>query len=136
MVKSSNYFICCKISKTLLKTAGDVYICTVYIPPETFKYFNHDLLEDLAENILSFSVMGHLILMGDFNARTATENDFVPQEGNTFVPLCTQKYLDEPKRRFSFDNIINNHGKWLLDLCRTLDLRILNGRVKGNSFGH
>ena len=121
-----------------MKTVRDVYICAVYIPPETFKYFNHDLLEDLAENILSFSVMGHLILMGDFNARTATENDFVPQEGNTFVPLCTQKYLDEPKRRFSFlNNIINNHGKWLLDLCRTLDLRILNGRSesKGTLFG-
>ena len=44
--------------------------------------------------------------MGDFNARTATENDFVPQEGDTFVPLCTQNNLDEPQRRFSFDNII------------------------------
>ena len=103
MVKSSNYFICCKISKTLLNTARDVYICPIYIPPETSKYFDHDLLKDLAENILSFSVMGHLILMGDFNARTALP---VPQEGNTFVPLCTQNHLDEPKRRFSFDNII------------------------------
>ena len=56
-----------------------------------------------------------MILMGDFNARTVTENDFVPLEGNTFVPLCPKKYLDEPKRRFSFDNI--------------------SGRIKADFFG-
>ena len=39
-----------------------------------------------------------------------------------------------PQRR-NFDNAINKHGKWLLELCRSLDLRILNGRVKGDSFG-
>ena len=42
--------------------------------------------------------------------------------------LCTN-------RRNSFDNELNNHGKRLLEICRSADLRILNGRVNGDSLG-
>ena len=35
----------------------------------------------------------------------------------------------------NFDNIVNDHGKQLLDLCKTCDLRILNGRSKGDTLG-
>jgi len=38
-------------------------------------------------------------------------------------------------QRNSFDNNINNHGKRLLEICRSTDLRILNGRVSGDSLG-
>ncbi len=40
-------------------------------------------------------------------------------------------------QRNSFDNElkINNRGKRLLELCRSADLRILNGRVSGDSLG-
>ena len=37
-------------------------------------------------------------------------------------------------QRNNFDNI-NNHGKRLLEICRSADLRILNGRVSGDSLG-
>ena len=39
------------------------------------------------------------------------------------------------KTRKNFDNIINEHGKSLLEICKSCDLRILNGRTKGDSFG-
>ena len=41
-------------------------------------------------------------------------------------------------KRQNFDNshnIVNDHGKQLLDLCKTCDLRILNGRSKGDTLG-
>ena len=38
-------------------------------------------------------------------------------------------------RRNSFDNELNNHGKRLLEICKSADLRILNGRVSGDSLG-
>jgi len=37
--------------------------------------------------------------------------------------------------RKSFDNIVNDLGKHLLEMCKSLDLRILNGRCKGDSLG-
>ena len=36
-------------------------------------------------------------------------------------------------KRQNFDNIVNDHGKQLLDLCKTCDLRILKGRSKGDT---
>ena len=35
----------------------------------------------------------------------------------------------------SFDNELNNHGKRLLEICRSADLRILNGRTSGDTLG-
>ena len=40
-----------------------------------------------------------------------------------------------PTQRNSFDNELNSHGKRLLEICKSADLRILNGRVSGDSLG-
>ena len=37
--------------------------------------------------------------------------------------------------RKNLDNYVNNHGKLLLEIRKSLDLRILNGRLRGDSFG-
>ena len=73
--------------------------------------------------------------MGDLNSRTGKCSDIVCQEGNTITTndqfessLCTIQ-------RNSFDNELNNHGKRLLEICRSADLRILNGRTSGDSLG-
>ena len=39
------------------------------------------------------------------------------------------------KTRKNYDNIINEHGKSLLEICKSCDLRKLNGRTKDDSFG-
>ena len=39
------------------------------------------------------------------------------------------------KNKLSFDSQINNHGKHLINLSKNSDMRILNGRTKGDSFG-
>ena len=33
-----------------------------------------------------------------------------------------------------YDNVVNAHGKNLLQICENFDLRILNGRIRGDSF--
>ena len=38
--------------------------------------------------------------------------------------------------RSNCDNILNNHGKLLLQICKNCDLLILNGRKKGDSLGN
>ena len=83
-----------------------------------------------------FSFLGHVIILGDFNARTGTYNDFILKDGNKYLPNCQNtSAFKQPNIKYSFDNVLSNHGKWLLELCRTLDLRILNGRTKGDTFG-
>ena len=36
-------------------------------------------------------------------------------------------------QRHSFDNELNNRGKRLLEICRSVDLEIMNGRFRGDS---
>ena len=73
--------------------------------------------------------------MGDFNSRTGKYSDCVSQEGNTMITNDQSHLSSGSTQRNSFDNNINNHGKRLLEICRSADLRILNGRVSGDSLG-
>ena len=41
-----------------------------------------------------------------------------------------------PNKRKNYDNVFNSHSKNLLQMCKAFDLRILNGRIRGDSFGN
>ena len=73
--------------------------------------------------------------MGDLNSRTGKYPDSVSQEGNNIITNDQSEYALSFNQRNSFDNELNNHGKRLLEICRGADLRILNGRVSGDSLG-
>ena len=59
----------------------------------------------------------------------------VSKEGNNFIDNDNSEISLHPPNRNSFDNIINNHGKRLLQICKNSDLKILNGRTNGDSLG-
>ena len=73
--------------------------------------------------------------MGDFNSRTGKYSDSICQEGSNVIPNDRSELSLNPTQRNSFDNEVNNHGKRLLEICKSADLRILNGRVSGDSLG-
>ena len=73
--------------------------------------------------------------MGDFNSRTGKYSDCVSQDGNAMIANDQSQFSFGLTRRNSFDNELNNHGKRLLEICKSADLRILNGRVSGDSLG-
>ena len=75
-----------------------------------------------------------MILIGDFNARTSKLDDFVSTDGNKHIQNLTQDNSNETKRE-NFDNIINDHGKNLIEICKNCNMQILNGRTKGDSLG-
>ena len=74
------------------------------------------------------------MILGDFNARTNTLEDFISKDGNNFINDTSENCL-QPKNRLNFENQINNHGKQLINLCKNCDMKILNRRTKGDSFG-
>ena len=113
----------------------DILVCGVYIPPCNSKYFDIELFDQLEQDVIRFSSTGSVILMGDFNSRTGKYSDTVSQEGNDIIDNDQSKSAFEPVQRNSFDNALNSHGKQLLDICKNLDLRIVNGRVNGDTLG-
>ena len=58
--------------------------------------------------------------------------DYISKNGHNFINDLSENSL-QPKCRQNVDNQINNHGKQLIDICKNCDLRILNGRTKGDS---
>ena len=113
----------------------DIYVCGVYIPPCNSKYFDLELFDQLERDIVHFSTIGSVILMGDFNSRTGKYSDTVSQEGNSIITNDQSESAFQPAQRNSFDNLLNSHGKKLLEICKNLDLRIVNGRVNGDTLG-
>ena len=69
--KKSKNFLWYKISKNLLSTNTDLFICGVYIPPEKSTYFDEEIFDELETDILSFSSKGNTMVLGDFKARTS-----------------------------------------------------------------
>ena len=122
-----------KISKQYPKTAKDIFVCGIYIPPYNSNYYHPELFEDLEKDIEHFSARGSILLLGDFNSRTGKYPDVVCNEGNHMIANDQSEFSLRSIQRNSFDNEINNHGKRLIEICRSADLRILNGRVNGDS---
>ena len=135
IVKSSLNFVWCKISKTVLGRQKDLFMCGLYIPPMYSPYFDDNLFENLEHDVEKFSKLGNIMMLGDFNARTGLASDFVSKEGNDLITNDCSALSREVKQRKNFDENLNSHGKSLLDLCRTFDLNILNGRTLGDSLG-
>jgi len=110
-------------------------VCGAYIPPYNSNYFCPDLFDELENDIEKFSSLGSVLLMEDLNSRTGKYSDIVCQEGNTIITNDQSESSLCAIRRNSFDNELNNHGKRLLEICRSADLKILNGRTSGHSLG-
>ena len=74
-----------------------------------------------------------VLLSGDFKALTGCENDTIsPDKFDTEFCLEIEKFCS---KRNSQENTINKQGEDLLDMCKSLDLCIANGRKTGDSFG-
>jgi exonuclease III len=77
-----------KLSKSYFGLDSDYYVCLAYIPPENSRYYkdrNQDTLEYIESDIVKYSNMGHVMLIGDLNARTGIENDYVLHDANNML---------------------------------------------------
>ena len=118
--KASPNFLWFKISKTYTKTTKDIFVCGAYIPPYSSNYFHPELFEDLESDIENYSSQGSVLLMGDLNSRTGKYPDSFSQEGSHNIITNDQsEYALSFNQRNCFDNELNNHGKRLLEICRS-----------------
>lgn len=99
-------------------------------------YLDYDLFDILEKEITKYQKHGKILLGGDFNARVGLEYDFIRQDSDSHLPLYDTYIIDSiPVQRRSHDLILNTRGKQLLNLCVQCGLRILNGRMLGDSLG-
>ena len=116
-------FIWCKLNRLCFGLEKDIYICGVYIPPQNSTYFSPDIFEQLENDINFYSSQGSILLFGDLNARTGKYNDFIETPHRCFLDVDIEENVTPIALRKNCDNVLNEHGKALLNICKNSDLR-------------
>lgn len=127
-----------RLDKKFLNSNCHLYIACTYLSPLN-KYNNayaKNSFENLRKDVEKFTSKGFVLLLGDFNARTGTLNDFI----NISNDICNGPAL---KSNDCTNGTRNNEdrakpskrGKELIAMCKDLDMSILNGRTPGDAYG-
>ncbi|CAG2233970.1 unnamed protein product [Mytilus edulis] len=137
------------ISNELLLDDKELLLGCVYIPPENSKYASKEVFTEIEDELLHLQDNRcNIALLGDFNAKTRTLDDFVVPDDSLFEVLNNFDdnellvYLYDYQKlllhnislpRFSEDtSSVNNYGYKLLDFCKKLNIYIGNSRLNGN----
>ena len=116
--QTNQYVVCLSFKLHSIKHIG-----FVYIPPIDTISTRDTCPFDLQDEIVSKSCTGQVYISGDFNSGTAEIRDidmYRDFPGN--MHLC--------KDRLNNDEVTNTYGRELIDLCRSNEMAILNGRVR------
>jgi hypothetical protein len=129
------FVLWCKISKLICREA--VILGIVYIPPEYTSYSSPDAFGQIeTEYMQLITNYKNIVLVGDFNARTAEEKDYIFLEdyefgddlqGISINEVCNLDIFGIPCRRTSKDKGKNRYGNFLLDFCKGNNVFIMNG---------
>jgi len=116
-----------------------LFLCIVYAVPQGSPYADISLFEHICQDVGEAMSLGGVLLTGDFNARTGTNNDFIDCSQQADVLLVPQAIEDtlpnDMLERQNRDTVTASWHREFLDLCRTTGLFILNGRTPGNILG-
>ena len=131
-----------KFHKHSGNNSSHLYFCCTYISPKSSGRFQLDdvsKLDKLHHDVMKFKRKGRVMILGDINCRTGTEDDFIdiqPVEQFVVVPDDDDIHINDAivnncvnKHRMSEDKIVNENGKQLLNMCKTDNLFIVNGRI-------
>jgi len=113
-----------------------LFLCIVYAAPQGSPYVDSNLFEHICQEVGEAMSLGSVLLVGDFNARTSTNNDFIDCSQLADVLLVPQAIEDTlPNNMLEGQNRDTVTAGWhhdFLDFCRTTGLFILNGRTPGD----
>ena len=121
-----------------------IYTSAAHDSPVT-RIVDVDLFDVISEDVLYFEQLGSVLLAGDWNARVGKKIDYIDCDANVSDiddydyrpdnPLgrASQDSVCNPLGRASQDSVCIPRGTKMLDLCKSLSLRIANGRL-GHDF--
>ena len=128
-----------------------VFIALLYLPHEASSLYTHAGLDmeahwhALTTDVAEFQASGPVLLLGDFNARTGRNLETDAQAMDDLAALARHAGIALPapphpalallQPRQSCDSVKNVMGEGVLQLCRSRNLAILNGRLPGDETG-
>ena len=114
------------MSKALVEVDRDILVVAGYILPQDSPAYsesdNVTGIEVLEQCVLERAEDVYIMMCGDFNARTGSQNSVLDTE--KWPRNSTDEHF---LKRSSQDSVENTSGHNLIDLCNVLDCSILNG---------
>ena len=132
-----------KLCKSFFGMAKDIFVFVVYAAPRNSHYSktflsDFNIFDQLEKDISIYSQLGSVMLGDDCNGRVNTSDlDYIDHDCTSNVDLPTDyfPYNVSLYRNSRDQSTTDEHGKMILDLCHSAQLRILNGRTLGDSRG-
>ena len=125
-----------------------LYVAACYLPPGGSTYYKDTPytidthFDALRADISEFSHLGRVLLCGDLNARVGTRSDVLGMEwgalqksGLPTPPVDGTVHILQalPTRRTCDPTCVGPMGAAVLDMCKSCQVVILNGRLPGDS---
>ncbi len=128
------------LKKDFFNLAEDLKIWFVYAPPANSPYARNkgNTILQLEEQLAQQASDQHIIL-GDLNGRTSNADDFIKETYDVHSPvhdIQIHTTQPPPERRNMDRHPLDEHGKLIIDLCKTFHTCILNGRTPGDRWGN
>ena len=140
VVSADSFHLWCKLDKNFFGWDSDLFVCFLYIPPNTSNWFQSGrsfTYDALQVECACFEKLGWILLCGDMNARISDALDYIENdEIDAFLPIDDHYEPDTPLslRKSADKDFINTSGQLLIEFCKSTGYRILNGRInKENS---
>ena len=130
-----------RLNSEYFKFSKDIFVSFSYCAPAGSSFLartQFDPFTDLELKLNNIAEQGDLICLGDFNARSGTELDYLNNEDNTDIPFIHDLYMTDTIATYprgNKDTVTNQYGEQLIALCRSVPLRICNGRKLGDILG-
>ncbi|MEW8544930.1 MAG: reverse transcriptase family protein, partial [Candidatus Thiodiazotropha sp.] len=121
-----------KIGSNILKSNVDTYIGYLYAREKNSRIYRHedvDYFELLEAGIAKYQNMGKVLVSGDFNGRTGTNCDFILYDHYIEAGPDDNIRYNDISLRVNKDHVTDAYGRRLLELCKTTNLLIANGRL-------
>lgn len=139
--KSTENMIWVKLKKEYLNIKKNLIIGGIYNSPINSTYNKRntdDIFEKIQDKIMTLSQENHILIGGDFNARTGNMQDIIEENDNdTDVLNLPHNYEVSRYKtlRNNQDQHTNTYGTKLIELATNSNMKILNGRILGDLLG-
>ena len=133
-----------KLNKHFFGLSRDTIIGFNYCVPSNSTFITnnqYEPFEELEKELGSLAPQGDFILLVDYNARCQTRDDFINSINDSDIPEWSDLAQLFPNDtiatspRQNIDPKFNTYGGKLIDLCKSVPLRLLNGRKCGDLLG-
>ena len=134
--KSSKYYSWLEIDKNLFHNLSkNILACAIYSQPSNSVYYSEDMWDELEHDILNLTTNDTpFLIIGDMNGRVGELSEFSQIDtidiNNHLTRSVSESY------RNNCDNQTCKVGKKIVQMCKSYDMQIANGRMRGDFMGN